>query len=58
MFEYEAKKKAEQRKVEKPSKLKMGYDGAASSSDDGFVGKGKQKIPFSSGGIDLKGKER
>jgi Chromo (CHRromatin Organisation MOdifier) domain len=54
--EYKAKKAAEQERMDTPSKLKpkMSYDGAEDASDDtmddDLKGKGKQKVPFGSGG--------
>lgn len=56
--EYEATKPAEQRKMEKPSGKKTSYDAAMDETSDDVIGinlkgKGKQKIPFGSGGRDL-----
>jgi hypothetical protein len=57
--EYQAKKAAEKKEMEMPSKPKMGYDGAASSSEDSDLkDKRKEKFPFGSGGRDLEPREK
>jgi hypothetical protein len=57
--EYQAKKATEKEGMKMPSKSKMSYDGAASSSEDSDLkGKGNVKVPFGSGGRDLEVREK